>query len=96
MIIVEILLWAALSIGLAVLHMALTKGRHGREILTAATAGMWGVSGGLAGSMLRLHQFGTGRFDTVAFGMAVAAALVYLFLEFAGSHVHPVGPALHR
>jgi hypothetical protein len=91
MFLLELLTWIGVSLALVMFHIGLSKGRHPRLLLTLATGAMFGCVGGLVGTMLRLRSFERGQYSALSLILAIAAALAYLFVEWAGSHQHPVG-----
>ena len=90
MFLIELLTWIGVGLALVALHIGLTPGGHRRLLLTLGTGVMFACTGGLVGTMLRLRNFERGEYSLLGLILAVVATLAYLFIEWAGSHDHPL------
>jgi hypothetical protein len=85
----ELATWAVVSLALVGIHIYLSPRPHPRPGLTVMTALMWGVTGGLLGTVIRLRDWDTGRFSVVALVLAGVATASFLLLEWGAGHQPP-------
>ena len=84
----ELVTWVGLSFAVVMLHIWMTPGHHARPALTAATAMMWGATGGLLGTVIRLQSWETQGYSVVSLALAGVGAVAFLLLEWLGNKEH--------
>ena len=92
MFVFEFLTWMGLSLAVVMLHIWMTPGHHARPTLTAATAMMWGATGGLLGTVLRLQRSDAPEYNVLSLGLAGLGAVSFLLLEWFGNKDHAASP----
>ena len=89
MFLLQMLAWVVLSAFLVALHLYMSPRRHPRQAMTMLTGVLWGLTGGMLGTVIRLRDFETG-YSVLALVLAGVTTLVFLGLEWASAHQHPV------
>jgi hypothetical protein len=88
---VELASWLIFSLLLVGAHVRLSPRAHPHLALTLGTGAMWGVSGGLLGTVIQFERWEmTGGYDTLSLLLCGVATLSFLMLEWAGGHQHPL------
>jgi hypothetical protein len=95
MFLLELSSWLLLSMILVIIHVYTTRGPHPRSGLLLLNGVLWGVTGGLLGTVIRLREADTGTFNVLALGLAGLATVAVLVLEWLSGHEHP-GRKAHR
>ena len=88
MFVFEVSTWLALSFALVMLHFWMSPGHHRHPALTAATCLMWGATGGLLGTVIRLQSWDTSGYSVLSLGLAGVGSVAFLVLEWLGSEEH--------
>ena len=94
MFLIEMATWLALSFLFVGIHLYLSPHRHEKPGLALLTGLMWGMTGGLLGTVIGLREAETG-YSVMSLILAGVATLSFLGLEWVSSHEH-AGPTAHR
>jgi FtsH-binding integral membrane protein len=90
----EIASWLVLSFVFVGIHLFLSPRPHEKPGLAILTAVMWGMTGGLLGTVIGLREADAG-YSVLSLILAGVATLSFLGLEWASGHEH-AGRTAHR
>jgi hypothetical protein len=90
----EIASWLTLSFILMAIHLQLSPRPHLKPGLAVLTGVMWGMTGGLLGTVIDLRDAETG-YSVLSLILAGVATLSFLGLEWVSGHEHE-GPTVRH
>jgi hypothetical protein len=91
MFVIELVTWLLLSMVLVGIHVYLAKRPHEKPGLLMLTGVLFGLTGGLFGTVVRLRAAETGSYSVLALAFAGVATVMFLLLEWMSGHEH-AGP----